>query len=85
MNDSYYASKERIRKNEVYPTSVHNNTSFNAKSINFTIYTATGGQVVEFMRFDPDSGTNYSKLYIIHDCDNIGEELSMILTKEGIS
>ncbi len=52
--------------------------------IHFTIYKATGGKVVEVHTYDPSVDRSDSSLYIITDKDDLGKELELIITKEGL-
>jgi hypothetical protein len=56
-----------------------------ANGINFTIYSATGGKVVQFSTYDPIRDRHRSELYIIRDDEDLGEELGLIITKESLT
>ena len=53
--------------------------------MNFTIYNAVGGKVVQFFQYDTLKDRNCSSLYIIRDEDDIGQELSQIILREQLS
>lgn len=53
--------------------------------MNFTIYNAVGGKVVQFSQYDTLKDRNCSSLYIIRDEDDMGQELSQIILREQLS
>lgn len=53
-------------------------------SINFRIYGATGGKIVETTRFDSKLGREKTNLYIIGDDEEFHSSLSKIITIEYI-
>ena len=52
--------------------------------LNFKIYSAVGGKVVEFRRYDRKSDRNNSTTYIITDEQDFGECISRIATMEKL-
>lgn len=52
--------------------------------ITVTVYNADGGKVIKTYRYDGRTDKETLHLYIIHNNDNLGDELSMILTKEAM-
>ena len=55
------------------------------RGMNFTIYNATGGKVVQLFSYNPNTDRSNTSLYIIGDKDNFGEELAMIVTRENLT
>lgn len=53
--------------------------------MNFIVYPATGGKVVQFSHYDERTGRNNSHLYVITDSEDLGEEMGQIITKECLS
>lgn len=53
--------------------------------MNFTVYSAIGGKVIQFTTYDPIRDKGYSNLYIVTDREELGEELGQIITKESLS
>lgn len=53
--------------------------------LNISIYRANGGKVIKTITYDQHTGNHKGGLYIVHDGDDIGEQLSMIITKEYMS
>jgi hypothetical protein len=52
--------------------------------MNFTVYLATGGKVIQFATYDPARDRHQSSLYVITDKEDLGEELGQIITKESL-
>src|SRR5271166_2004139 len=49
--------------------------------LNFTIYSATGGKVVQLSSYDPHTDRSQNVLYIITDKEDLGQELGQIITR----
>ena len=66
------------------PVETIGSNSFNiaAEGLNVTIYGATGGQVVEFRRYDNKRDRNDSKVYVIPTEQNFVESFSKIVSME---
>ena len=52
--------------------------------LNFKIYSAVGGKVVEFRRYDRKSDRNDTTTYIITNDQDFGERISKIATMEKL-
>ena len=52
--------------------------------IHFVIYGANGGHVVETSKYDRVKDRHQTGLHIIRDEDDLGEEISKILTLESL-
>lgn len=52
--------------------------------LNFKVYSAVGGKVVEFRRYDRRSDRNDTTTYIITNDQDFGERISKIATMENI-
>ena len=52
--------------------------------LHFKVFTAVGGKVVEFRRYDRKSDRNDSTTYIITNDQDFGERISKIATMEQI-
>jgi hypothetical protein len=50
--------------------------------LNFRVFSAVGGQVVEFRRYDRKTDRSNSTTYIIHKEDDFGEKISKIANME---
>ena len=52
--------------------------------LNFKVYTAVGGKVVEFRRYDRKSDRNDSTTYIITNDQDFGDRITKIATMEKL-
>ena len=52
--------------------------------LNFKVYSAIGGKVVEFRRYDRKSDRNEGTTYIITNDQDFGERIAKIATMENI-
>jgi hypothetical protein len=52
--------------------------------LNFKVYTAVGGKVVEFRRYDRKSDRNDSTTYIITNDQDFGDRIAKIATMEKL-
>lgn len=50
--------------------------------LQFKVYSAVGGKIVEFRRYDRKTGDNYYTSYIISEDQNFGERISKISSLE---
>lgn len=50
--------------------------------LNFRVFSAVGGQVVEFRRFDRKTDRSSTTTYIIHKEDDFGDKISKIANME---
>ena len=50
--------------------------------LNFRVFSAVGGQVVEFRRYDHKTDRSDTTTYIIHKDDDFGEKISKIANLE---
>lgn len=53
--------------------------------MNFTVFSAIGGKVIQIHSYDPRTDRTNSTLYIVTDQEDLGEELAQIITKESLS
>jgi hypothetical protein len=54
------------------------------KGIRFQVYKANGGMVVETSTYDRHKDRSYNGLYIITDDQDLGKEISKIITMETL-
>ena len=54
------------------------------RAIQFTVYNATGGRVVETRRYDRHKDRNQTGLYIITSEQDFGKEIDKIITMEHL-
>ena len=53
--------------------------------LNFTVYSATGGKVVQIRTYNIATDQSRSTLYIVSDKEDLGQELGHIITVESLS
>lgn len=61
---------------------VANHNEINARGMNFTLYNAIGGYVVEMRRYDAKTDRHDNVLHIIPNDKELGESLTQIMTYE---
>lgn len=54
------------------------------RAMQFTIFTATGGRVVEIRRYDRKTDRNSNSLYVITSDQDFGREIDKIITMEAL-
>ena len=64
-------------------TATRSNT-IETNGMNFTVYRANGGHVIEYRQYDRHKDRSDNKLHIITDDKDIGEELGKIITFESL-
>ena len=79
---AYYASNGTGIKAQV---GSHNNVGDGMNGLNFTVFSATGGKVIQLRTYNHHNDTGRTSLYVITDKDDFGEELGMIITRESLS
>lgn len=52
--------------------------------MNFTVYRANGGVLVEINRYDERKDQHHCELHIVHPDENLGEALGKIVTFESL-
>lgn len=58
--------------------------SINTHGLNFTVYRANGGYIIEHRIYDKKHDRNNSGLHIITDDKELGEEIGKIITFESL-
>jgi hypothetical protein len=72
------ASRGLVRSNDIEAVSGDDPV------LNFKVYSAVGGKVVEFRRYDRKSDRNDSTTYIITNDQDFGDRIAKIATMEQI-
>jgi hypothetical protein len=54
------------------------------RAIQFTVYVANGGRVVETRRYDKKTDRNTNGLYVVNNDANFGHEIDKIITMESL-
>jgi hypothetical protein len=74
---SYDNPKDRVELCEPVSTN-----RLNGSGLNFTIFSASGGHVVEYRSYDTKSDERINNLHIITSDQDIGERIGQIVTME---
>ena len=56
----------------------------NRHRMNFVVYRANGGMMVEYNRYDDRKDQHYCELHIVHPDEDLGAALSKIVTFESL-
>ena len=71
--------------NSVVGRVVGNSINERSNGLNLTIYTAIGGRVIQTHSYNPLTDRSKSELYIVHDNEDLGQELGQILTRISLT
>lgn len=63
----------------------HDNIADSNNGMNFTVYSAIGGKVIQFRSYDPARDRHIGSLYIVTDKEDLGQELGQIITVESLN
>ncbi len=63
---------------------VSSGRSIDSNGMNFTVYRANGGHVIETRQYDRKRDSNDHSLHIITDDKDLGEEIGKIITFERL-
>jgi hypothetical protein len=81
QQDDCYPSTKMSRGNSI--STISGRTSIDSEPIlQFKVYSAVGGKIVEFSRYDPKSDRHDHQVYIIGKDDDFGEKIAKISTLE---
>lgn len=58
------------------------NRSPDVQGINFSVYPAQGGRIIEVRTYDDRKDLHHNKLYIVRDDQDLGKEIDHIITLE---
>ena len=74
-------------QNSMQASTIGNSNSIGGHDggLNFTVYSATGGKVIQVRTYNSMSDVGRSTLYVINDKDDLGQELAHIITVERLS
>lgn len=81
------AGRERPEQ-DCYPTTKLSSNSINGRDVNsdpilqFKVYNAIGGKVVEFSRYDRKNDRSFHDIYIIGKNEDFGEKIAKIAMLE---
>jgi hypothetical protein len=74
-----------IREDVVYSNklgSVSTRSMDSEPTLNFKVFSAVGGKIVEFSRYDPKTDRHERQMYIIGRDEDFGEKIAKISTLE---
>ena len=77
-NSSQTEGSKLIRAVEV------DDTRLNSHGMNFTVYRASGGHVIEHRVYDRKQDRNNTSLHVITDDKDLGQEIGKIITFESL-
>ena len=69
---------------DVSPIATVSSRAIDSHGMNFTVYRANGGTIVETRKYDRKRDNNDHSLHIITDDKDLGEELGKIITFENL-
>ena len=85
-DNSPYVNQTKARGSKVRALpSISRDMADSINGMNFTVYNATGGKVIQLSSYDSRTDSNRTSLYVITDQENLGEELAQIITRESLS
>lgn len=58
--------------------------SIDQHGLNFTVYSAQGGTIIELRAYDERTDRQTNKLFVVHDDKDLGKELDHIITLEAL-
>ena len=71
-------------KNEIMVGEDRNSIGASRHRINFTVYRANGGMMVEYNRYDERKDHHSCELHIVHPDQDLGDALGKIITFESL-
>ena len=81
--DDCYPTAKLSRGNTVSTISGRANVD-SEPTLQFKVYSAVGGKIVEFSRYDPKSDRTDRQIYIIGKDEDFGEKIAKISTLEAL-
>jgi hypothetical protein len=73
-----------IDRAEISMTGDRPSIGSNRHRMNFTVYRANGGMMVEYNRYDERKDQHHCELHIVTPDENLGDALSKIVTFESL-
>jgi hypothetical protein len=86
VTEEYTKESEPISSNSMSAPRIKGNHGLDdqGRGMNFTVYSASGGKVIQIRTYDERTDRHSSSLYVITDKEDLGEELGLIITKESL-
>ena len=69
---------------DISPIATVSSRSIDTQGMNFTVYRANGGTIIETRKYDRKRDDNNHSLHIITDDKDLGEEIGKIITFENL-
>jgi len=63
---------------------VHRSRCIDQHGLNFTVYSAQGGTIIEMRAYNEKTDNHDHKLYVVRDDQELGKELDHIITLEAL-
>ncbi len=84
--EAWYAEQqtEKIAAQIGTVESIHGGSLDSAPTLQFTVYNAIGGKVVEFRTYDKNRDRRNHQVYIISKDEDFGEKIGKIATLEAL-
>ena len=83
QQEDCYPSPQMSRGNPISTISGRTNVD-SEPTLQFKVYNAIGGKIVEFSRYDPKSDRTDRQIYIIGKDEEFGEKIAKISTLEAL-
>ena len=85
--ETNYMHKSNMGQNRSKSALTMGNSSIDNHNggLNFTVFTATGGKVIQTRTYNIATDQQRSTLYVITDKEDLGQELGHIITIESLS
>ena len=83
MQDDCYPSPKMSRSNTISTITGRNHID-SEPTLQFKVYSAVGGKIVEFSRYDRKSDRHDYQVYIINQDQDFGERIAKIATMENL-
>ena len=84
-NNSYNSYNTLSKSPGKYATSKTGDSIDHAGGLNFSVYSAIGGKVIQLRTYNSTTDTTKSTLYVVTDKEELGQELAHIITIESLS
>ena len=85
MEDNSQTSPEPSREMGMGAKVISTGINDRNNGMNFTVFSATGGKVIQFATYDPTRDRHQSNLYVVTDKEDLGEEIAQIITRESLT
>lgn len=85
-NDVQYVNEARVKPARLTTRSkaVYEHEGLAGDPVNFKMFKASGGWVIEFKKYDHKSDSVDTSLYVVNNDEDIGKSLSHIITMEAL-